>query len=89
MGASDEVYNMMGYALPLGTIVATQAWSMHRDPSIFPSPHTFLPECWLENSSTTLDQLFTMVAYTIPLALAQEFAAVRIRSSNAQGHDGV
>jgi cytochrome P450 len=38
---------MMGYALPPGTIVATQAWSMHRDPEIFPSPETFLPERWL------------------------------------------
>jgi cytochrome P450 len=37
----------MGYALPPGTIVATQAWSMHRDPEIFPSPETFLPERWL------------------------------------------
>ena len=38
---------MMGYALPPGTVVATQAWSMHRDPDVFPSPETFLPERWL------------------------------------------
>ena len=38
----------MGFALPPGTIVATQGWSMHRDASIFPSPDTFLPDRWLE-----------------------------------------
>ena len=37
----------MGYAVPAGTIVSTQAWSMHRDASVFPSPETFLPERWL------------------------------------------
>jgi len=31
-----------------GTIVSTQAWSMHCDASIFPSPETFLPDRWLE-----------------------------------------
>jgi cytochrome P450 len=38
----------MGYELPPGTIVGTQAWSMHRSASIFPSPDTFLPDRWLE-----------------------------------------
>ena len=56
---------MMGYALPPGTIVATQAWSMHRDPSAFPSPDTFLPERWLKSSSTS-DHLSTMASYMIP-----------------------
>ena len=64
-GASDEVYDMMGYALPPGTIVATQAWSMHRDPSVFPSPDTFLPERWLKSSSTS-DHLSTMATYMMP-----------------------
>ena len=37
----------MGYAVPAGTVVSTQAWSMHRDANVFPSPETFLPERWL------------------------------------------
>ncbi|KAJ7450853.1 cytochrome P450 [Mycena latifolia] len=40
-------FDLMGFALPAGTIVSTQAWSMHREPSVFPSPETFLPERWL------------------------------------------
>lgn len=43
----DDSFDMMGYALPAGTVVGTQAWSMHRDTEIFPSPETFLPERWL------------------------------------------
>ena len=43
----DEDFDMMGYALPPGTVVSTQAWSMHRDAKVFPSPETFLPERWL------------------------------------------
>ncbi|KAF8801579.1 cytochrome P450 [Phlegmacium glaucopus] len=65
-GASDEVYDMMGYALPPGTVVATQAWSMHREPSVFASPDTFLPERWLESSSTTSDQLSIMATHMMP-----------------------
>ncbi|KDR84434.1 hypothetical protein GALMADRAFT_713040 [Galerina marginata CBS 339.88] len=65
-GASDEIFDLMGYALPPGTIVATQAWSMHRDPSVFPSPDTFIPERWLESSSTNSDELSRMAAHMMP-----------------------
>ena len=45
--ARHEEFDMMGYALPPGTVVSTQAWSMHRDAAVFPSAETFLPERWL------------------------------------------
>ncbi|KAG5642970.1 hypothetical protein DXG03_001818 [Asterophora parasitica] len=51
-GASDDVFDLMGYGVPAGTIVSTQAWSMHRDASIFSSPDTFLPERWLPSTSS-------------------------------------
>ena len=43
----------MGYALPPGTVIATQSWSMHRDPAIFPSPNSFIPERWLQGPDAT------------------------------------
>ncbi|TFY68558.1 hypothetical protein EVJ58_g933 [Rhodofomes roseus] len=43
----DDAFDLMGYAVPPDTIVSTQAWSMHRDASVFPSSETFLPERWL------------------------------------------
>lgn len=46
------MFDLMGFELPPGTIVATQAWSMHRDSELFPSPDTFLPERWLHNDMT-------------------------------------
>ena len=52
---ADEDLDMMGYALPPGTVVATQAWSMHRDAKIFPSPDTFLPERWLQVDGSNAD----------------------------------
>ncbi|EPQ58851.1 cytochrome P450 [Gloeophyllum trabeum ATCC 11539] len=54
-GEMNEVFDLMGYGLPSGTVVATQAWSMHREPSIFPSPESFLPERWLETVTSTED----------------------------------
>ena len=57
----------MGYALPPGTIVATQAWSMHRDSSVFPSPSTFLPDRWLQTCATdNTEQLAQMQQHYMP-----------------------
>lgn len=67
-GDSDEVFDMLGYALPPGTIVGTQAWSMHRDASVFSSPDTFLPERWLPTSSSSED-LARMTAHMMPFGI--------------------
>jgi cytochrome P450 len=58
----------MGYALPPGTIVAAQGWSMHRDASVFTSPNTFLPERWLESAENAED-LFKMAQYLMPFGM--------------------
>jgi hypothetical protein len=55
----------MGYALPPGTMVATQAWSVHRSPSVFPSPESFSPERWLETGGNN-EQLEAMNRYMMP-----------------------
>ncbi|EGO02344.1 hypothetical protein SERLA73DRAFT_178240 [Serpula lacrymans var. lacrymans S7.3] len=67
-GATNEAFDLMGYALPPGTIVSTQGWSMHRDASIFPSPETFLPDRWLETSGNS-EQLAQMAQYLIPFGM--------------------
>ncbi|KDQ63972.1 hypothetical protein JAAARDRAFT_214320 [Jaapia argillacea MUCL 33604] len=53
---TKEAFDLMGYALPPGTIVAAQAWSLHRDTTAFGSPDTFLPERWLEENETQMAQ---------------------------------
>ena len=40
-------FDLMGFSIPPGTVVGTQAWSMHRDPDVFPNPDFFCPERWL------------------------------------------
>lgn len=65
-GVADEIFDMMGYGLPPGTIVGTQAWSMHRDSAVFASPDAFIPERWLAGPSTTQEDLTRMAAYMMP-----------------------
>ncbi|KAJ2931049.1 hypothetical protein H1R20_g6052, partial [Candolleomyces eurysporus] len=68
LGQHDEDFDLMGYPIPAGTIVSTQAWSMHRNPNVFHDPNTFLPERWLE-SSATADQLFQMHQHLIAFGI--------------------
>ncbi|KAI9042841.1 cytochrome P450 [Aspergillus affinis] len=42
----EEGVQLAGFNFPRGTIVSTQAYSMHRDEDIFPEPLTFNPERW-------------------------------------------
>ncbi|KAF9528062.1 cytochrome P450 [Crepidotus variabilis] len=63
---SDELYDMMGYGLPPGTIVSTQAWSMHRDPSVFAYPDAFIPERWLESNTNSQEDILRMSSHMMP-----------------------
>lgn len=38
---------LAGHFIPAGTIVGTQSYSLHRDPSLFPNPDTFDHTRWL------------------------------------------
>ncbi|CAK7207779.1 hypothetical protein SEUCBS139899_010592 [Sporothrix eucalyptigena] len=38
------------YALPAGTVVGMQNWIHHRDPTVFPDPHKFIPDRWLKST---------------------------------------
>lgn len=64
-GSLDEWFDLMGYALPPGTVVATQSWSMHRDPAVFPSPDNFIPERWLQGADATEK----MAQYLMPFGI--------------------
>ncbi|THH31367.1 hypothetical protein EUX98_g2801 [Antrodiella citrinella] len=66
--SADEDFDMMGYALPPGTVVSTQAWSMHRVSEVFPSPETFLPDRWLaiDHSEAEEERLTRMSQQMMP-----------------------
>jgi len=63
--AVPEAFDLMGYALPPGTLVGTQAWSAHRNPTVFPSPESFLPERWLETGDNQ-EKLEAMNRHMMP-----------------------
>lgn len=48
----SEPFTLLGYTIPAGTIIATQAWSSHRVQSIFQYPDFFNPERWLHSPTT-------------------------------------
>ncbi|KAI0327041.1 cytochrome P450 [Cubamyces sp. BRFM 1775] len=51
-----DAFDLMGYAIPPGTVVGTQAWSVHRDPDIYPFPETFDPERWLPANASVEEE---------------------------------
>ncbi|KAI0371502.1 cytochrome P450 [Pilatotrama ljubarskyi] len=67
----DDSFDMMGYALPPGTVIGTQAWSLHRDAEVFPSAETFLPERWLpvEGAVGEEERLARMSQYLMPFGV--------------------
>lgn len=62
--STSEGYNLLGFNLPPGTIIGTQAWSLHRDSSVFPSPDEFIPERWLAGLAD--ERIAKMHQYMMP-----------------------
>ncbi len=46
---------LAGYWFDEGTTVSTQAYSMHRDPVVFPQPDAFIPSRWAEPTKAMKD----------------------------------
>ncbi|KAJ6477207.1 cytochrome P450 [Mycena vulgaris] len=42
-----EPFQLMQYTLPPHTVVGTQAWSVRKDPDVFPAPERFDPGRWV------------------------------------------
>ncbi|KAJ7590683.1 cytochrome P450 [Mycena floridula] len=57
IGDGNDSFDLMGYALPPGTIVGSQGWSLHRNPAVFPSPETFLPDRWLDTDAERIAEM--------------------------------
>lgn len=46
-----------GHLIPGNTVVGMSAVFMHYDPTVFPNPHRFNPDRWLDSSSTSSKEL--------------------------------
>lgn len=53
-----EGARMGSYYVPPGTEVHTQAWTMHRNASIFPEPEAFRPERWEKPTKAMTDNFY-------------------------------
>ncbi|KAH9931775.1 cytochrome P450 [Amylocystis lapponica] len=81
---ADDSFDLMGYALPPGTIVSTQAWSMHRDADVFPSPETFLPTRWIATAGVEgeEDRLMRMNQHFIPFGVGTRTCGGHVLAQN-------
>lgn len=63
----------LGYKIPAGTIVGSQAYSLHRDPKAFGDPLTFNPDRWNEPTNEMRDA-FMAFGGTVRTCLGQNVA---------------
>lgn len=47
-----------GYTIPAGTVVSCSAYSLHRNPEVFPQPLKFIPQRWLGVKNPEADRWF-------------------------------
>ncbi|KAG1801962.1 cytochrome P450, partial [Suillus variegatus] len=49
------------YLIPAGTTVIGNHWAIANDPEIFPEPHTFNPQCWIDDAGRVISD-FSLLA---------------------------
>lgn len=60
------------YALPAGTLVGLQPYTLHHNPAVFPDPFAFKPERWLDGAATS-----EMQRDSIPFGLGARMCIAR------------
>ncbi|KAL1746232.1 cytochrome P450 [Schizophyllum fasciatum] len=74
-----EPFDLMGFALPAGTVVSTQSWSLSRDATIFPSPETFLPDRWLVEDTSLMSAHLLPFGFGTRVCGGQNLAQIMLR----------
>ncbi|KAJ4300753.1 hypothetical protein N0V90_002841 [Kalmusia sp. IMI 367209] len=72
-----------GVWMPEGTVVSTQAWSMHRDPRVWYEPERFLPERW-ENATQEMKDAFMPWGGGSRVCLGMHLAYMELRLATAK-----
>ncbi|CAN9175716.1 unnamed protein product [Alternaria alternata] len=73
---------LCGYHIPAGAIVGVQAWSMHRNPTVFKDPERFIPARW-DNPSTDMLQSFYTFGGGSRACIGAHFAQLELRHALA------
>lgn len=53
----EQSQSTKSYFLPAGTLVSVQIDTLHHNPAIFPEPHEFRPERWLDSPPDLLEKM--------------------------------
>ncbi|KAI2786849.1 Cytochrome monooxygenase [Penicillium oxalicum] len=77
-----EGYRFKEFFLPGGITVGTQAYSLHRDPTIFPDPLAFKPERW-ENPSREMKEALLSFGGGSRICLGIHLAYMELRLATA------
>ncbi|KAI0149566.1 cytochrome protein [Xylariaceae sp. FL1272] len=79
---SDGAY-LAGYYLPGGIEVSAQAFSMHRDTTVFPSPEEFRPERW-QSPTTAMKDSLVPFGRGARVCIGQHLARIELRLATAR-----
>lgn len=74
---------LAGYRFDADTVVSAQAYSMHRDPVVFPNPDSFLPERWAEPTKAMKDA-FMAFGRGPRVCIGQHLARMELRLATAR-----
>ncbi|KJZ71230.1 hypothetical protein HIM_09373 [Hirsutella minnesotensis 3608] len=72
-----------GYRLDEGTVVGTQAYTMHRDPAIFPDPEVYNPSRWAEPTKA-MKEAFMPFGRGPRVCIGLHLAEIEIRLATAR-----
>ncbi|KAL0944855.1 cytochrome P450 3A17 [Colletotrichum truncatum] len=77
--------NLSSYFIPSGTVVYSPAYTLHRDPDIFPDPHRFNADRYLNPNMVGLKQRQAMAALGAGarVCLGQHLAMMELRLATA------
>lgn len=56
-GLTHKQSQPKSYFLPAGTLVSVQIDTLHHNPAVFPEPHEFKPERWLDSPPELLEKM--------------------------------
>ena len=61
---TSEEIELKGYKLPKGSELLLSLFAMHHDASVYPEPHAFKPERWLEKEVPLDEKPFCYVPFS-------------------------
>jgi cytochrome P450 len=76
--APNEDLHVAGFTIPAGTPISMSSWLIHLNPELFPSPHEFRPERWLEPGAERLKKYLVNFTKGTRVCLGKDLAKTQI-----------